>query len=116
MQNNFRTFTPLSFRALKTFSSKCKPAVGAATEPSSFEYTVWYLSGSLSLEVYIRRQRHFAIFSEHSTGSLPSVVFMILKPDSRISSTSITVLPGKVCLRPTLNFLPGLTIASNLPS
>ncbi|GIR93483.1 MAG: hypothetical protein CM15mP93_16700 [Thiotrichaceae bacterium] len=33
----------------KTFSSKCRPAVGAAVEPISLEYIVWYLFLSLSV-------------------------------------------------------------------
>ena len=40
---------PALFILEKTFSSKCRPAVGAAVEPISLEYIVWYLSLSLSV-------------------------------------------------------------------
>ena len=44
----FAISTPFSFIFSSNCSVKCKPAVGAAAEPSYFAYTVWYLSFSFN--------------------------------------------------------------------
>ena len=41
-------FTPFNSNLFKSCLEKCKPAVGAATAPSSFAKIVWYLSSSVS--------------------------------------------------------------------
>ena len=41
--------THLFFTSSKSSFVKCNPAVGAAAEPLSLEYTVWYLYASSNL-------------------------------------------------------------------
>ena len=71
---------------------KCSPAVGAAAEPVSAEYTVWYRSGLLQTLVDVRRQRRLSARLALEPNAPPPVL-----PSRSSRSTTPpcdTVLPG----------------------
>ena len=99
---------------------KCKPAVGAATAPSCFAYTVWYLSLSSSSGLRLMylgngvSPKNSNIFLKPS--SSPSHKKRIVRPRlvvlSMTSATSSSFSP-KYNLLPTRIFLAGSTMTSH---
>ena len=106
---------PFSFIFSKSSSVKCNPAVGAAADPSYFAYTVWYLSLSFSLSVMYGGKGIKPILSSISL-KIPSYSkWTSLSPFSITSRISACNKPSpKSTFTPSLNFLPGLTITSQL--
>ena len=94
---------------------KCRPAVGAAAEPSCSAYTVWYLFLSSSLCV-IYGGRGISPSSSRMFSNTPSYSnLMIRLPPSMTSSTSaISLPPPKEILSPGFAFLPGRTSTSHV--
>ena len=99
---------------------KCKPAVGAATAPSYFAYTVWYLSLSSSSGLRLMylgngvSPKNSNIFLNPS--SSPSHKKRMVRPRlvvlSMTSATNSSFSP-KYNLFPTRIFLAGSTITSH---
>ncbi len=106
---------PFSLISPSRSSVKCKPAVGAAAEPRSLEYTVWYLSWSSSFALIYGGKGILPNFSSISSNTPSYLNSTILVPSSATSTTSAlsSPLPNSKTL-PGLALLPGFTSVCHL--
>ena len=112
-------FIPFSLIFFKSSGVKCSPAVGAAAEPRSFAYTVWYLFLSFNFSFMYGGSGICPIESSLSKKFVTASNFIILFPSGRISLISaskktLSLSPNKN-LNPGFAFLPGFTKVSQIP-